>query len=173
MNSNRIGMAAAAVALLAGAVPMAAAQDGAVAALTITSPPTKADRAAQLRQDAEALFSQPKQWKKAVRLLEESAALREPSDPEGFECLLYAGRIRVAIGDLRGARVNLEKAAALALARGAVDQAAHAYIDAAHTAVKLNDGAGARALVDKAALLAESPLLTADQRQFLKSRITA
>lgn len=171
MKSNRIGLTAAAVALLAGAAPMAAAQDGAVAALTVTSPPTKADRAAQLRQEAEALYSQPKQWKKAVRLLEESASLREPSDPQGFECLQYAGRIRVALGDMRGARQTLEKAADLALARGAVDDAAHAYIDAAHTAAKLHDREGARALVDKATLLAESPLLTDTQRRFLHSRL--
>lgn len=173
MTAHRIGLAAAAMALLAAAAPMAAAQDGAVAALTITSPPTKAERAAQLRQEAESLFSQPKQWKKAVRLLEESAALREPSDPEGFECLLYAGRIRVALGDLRGARENLENAAALALARGAVDDAAHAFIDAAHAAMQLNDGEGARTLVARAALLTESPLLDETQRRFLKSRIKA
>jgi tetratricopeptide (TPR) repeat protein len=173
MKAKRIGLAAAAVAALVGVAPVAGVQDGEIAALVVTSPPTRSEKAAQLKLQAEALFSQPSQWKKAVRLLEQSAALRDANDAEGYECLLYAGRIRAAIGDMDGARAALEKAAEHALARGAIVDAAHAYIDAAHTAVALKDARGAKALVGKAALLSDSPLLSLDQRTFLKARISA
>jgi tetratricopeptide (TPR) repeat protein len=131
------------------------------------------DRAAQLRQQAEELFSQPKQWKKAVRLLEESASLREASDPEAYECLIYAGRIRAAMGDPSGARESLEKAGEHAMARGALVEAANAFIDAAHAAVALKDARGAQDLVDRARLLADSPLLSLEQRSGLKARLAA
>ena len=172
MKTNRIGLAAAAVAVLAVAAPVSADQDherSTVAA--ITTPPTKPDRAAELRRQAEALFSQPKQWRKAIRLLEKSAALRDANDPEGYMCLLYAGRIRAAIGDTEGARAVLEKAADQALARGSVVEAVTAFIDAAHAAVALRDVAGARDLLAKATLLAESPLLSAQDRSFIQARL--
>lgn len=173
MKTNRIGVAAAALAVLAGAVPAAALQNGDLAAVVMSSPPTNPERAAQLKRDAEALFSQPKQWNKAVRMLEQSAALRAGSDPEAYTCLVYAARVRAALGDMRGARIDFEKAAAQALARGAVVEAAHAYIDAAHAAVALRDAAGARELVDSARLLSESPLLSVADRTRLKARLSA
>lgn len=172
MRTYRIGLAAAAVAVLAVAAPAVADQDhDRSAAEVIATPPTKADRAAELKREAEALFSQPQRWRKAVRLLEKSAALRDANDPEGYMCLLYAGRIRAAIGDIEGARAVLEKAAAQALARGSVVEAATAYIDAAHTAVALKDAGGARELVGKATLLAESPLLSVQDRSFIQARL--
>ncbi|HEX6135756.1 MAG TPA: hypothetical protein VFZ24_17410 [Longimicrobiales bacterium] len=173
MRSRRIGLVAAAAAVLAGAVPGAAVQDGDIAALVPASPPTDPGKAAQLRRDAQELFSQPTQWKKAVRMLEESAALRPGSDAEAYDCLMYAGRIRAALGDMRAARTDFEKAAAQALARGDVVEAAHAYIDAAHTAVALKDARGARQLVDSATLLVESPLLPEVERTRLKARLNA
>jgi hypothetical protein len=172
MRTNRIGLAAA-VAALALAAPAVADQDDARRVVVeAATPPTTADKAAELRRQAEELFSQPKQWKKAVRLLEQSAALRDANDPEGYQCLLYAGRIRAAIGDTEGARTVLEKAAAQALARGSIVEAATAYIDAAHAAVAMKDGRGARELVGKATLLTESPLLSMQERSFLQARIT-
>ena len=171
MRTNRIGMAAAAVALLTMSAPAAADQyDDRVAAEEVT-PPTRADKAAELRLRAEALFSQPKKWKQAARLFEQSAALRHANDPEGYECLMFAGRIRAALDDIEGARTVLEKAAAQALARGSVVEAASAYIDAAHLAVALKDARGARELVAKASLLTESPLLSVQDRSSLLARI--
>lgn len=172
MKTNRISLTVAAVAMLAGAAPTVADQDGAVAMRDAAATrPLTSEKAEQLRRDAEALFSQPKEWKKAARLLEESAALRSANDAEGYECLVYAGRIRAAIGDMNGARVALEQAAAHALARGAIVEAAQAYIDAAHAAIALKDARGARELVDRAALLAQSPLLSAQQRALLNGRL--
>jgi hypothetical protein len=173
MKTNRIGLAAAAVAVLVVAAPAVADQDyERNTAVAISTPPTKAEKAAELKREAEALFSQPKQWRKAIRLLERSASLRDANDPEGYMCLLYAGRIRAAIGDTEGARTVLEKAAGQALARGSVVEAVTAYIDAAHAAVAARDAAGARELVAKATLLAESPLLSAQDRSFIQARLS-
>ena len=168
MKAKRISLT---VALLSWmlAVP-AIADQGADGAIRATPEP---DRAEELRNRAESLFSEPKQWKKAVRLLEKSAELREANDPEAYECLMYAGRIRAALGDLRGARIALEKAAAHALARGEVVDAANAFIDAAHAAAGLKDRVGAQALVDRATLLTQSPLLSVQQRSILEARISA
>jgi len=148
-------------------------QDGTISAVMPASAPPEADRAAELKRNAEALFSQPKQWKKAVKMLEESAALRSPNDPEAYTCLLIAGRIRAGLGDMRGARAALEKAAEQALARGAVLDAANAYIDAAHAAIAQKDAAGARSLIEAAQLLSGSPMLTVSQRSRLLARIQA
>jgi tetratricopeptide (TPR) repeat protein len=168
MTAKTIGLTMAMLTVLSAA-PVLADQRTQDVVRTTPEP----DRAAELRAQAEALFSQPKQWKKAVRLLEQSAALRDASDPEAYDCLVFAGRVRAAIGDYSGALKTLEKAAAHAMARGAIIDAAHAYIDAAHTAVALNDAAGAQDLVDRAALLTQSPLLTVEQRTFLKARLAA
>ena len=130
------------------------------------------DRAAQLREQAEALFSQPRQWKKAVRLLEQSAELRSADDAQAYDCLLYAGRIRAAIGDFGGARSALLKAADHAMARGAIIDAANALIDAAHASVELKDATGVRELVARATLLTASPQLSVEQRTALKERLS-
>lgn len=168
MNAKRISLTVAALAILSAA-PVLAVQ-GAEASVR---PDPEPDKAEQLRERAEALFSQPKQWKKAVRLLEQSAELRAADDPEAYDCLMYAGRIRAALGDVKGARINLEKAAEHALARGEIIDAANAFIDAAHAAAALKDGRGARELVERASLLTRSPLLSLQQRNQLQSRIAA
>lgn len=155
-------IAVAAVAVFAGALPAWAG---------MISDPPNSEKARELKAQAEALFSQPKQWKKAVRLLEQSASMRDASDPEVYSCLLYAARIQANLGDMDGAQQNLQKAAEHAMARGAVVEAAHAFIDAAHVAVANNDGQAARELVERAKLLTASPLLTAEQRDQITRRI--
>lgn len=168
MNAKRISLTVATLAILSAA-PVLAGQGAEAAARPAPEP----DKAGQLRAEAEALFSQPKQWKKAARLLEQSAALRDAGDAEAYDCLIYAGRIRAALGDLQGARLALEKAAAHALARGEIVDAANAFIDAAHAAAALKDARGARDLVERATLLTQSPLLSLHQRNLLQSRIAA
>jgi hypothetical protein len=162
-------MAIATVAVLAGAPPVSAKQFA--AETRMYDPTPKADKARELRAQAEALFTQPKQWRKAARLLEQSAELREASDPEAYSCLMYAGRIQASLGDWANARTNLEKAAARALARGAIVEAAHSYIDAAHVAAQEKQIAVARDLVGRATLLAASPLLSVDQKRMLDVRL--
>jgi len=136
-----------------------------------TSPEPDVDRARELKTQAEALFSQPKQWRRAVRLLEESASLREAQDREAGVCLALAGRLRDALGDYSGARATLAKAGDHALARGSVLEAAHAYLDAAHVAIKEKNADEARELVEKALLLSASPLLSAEQKEAVTRRV--
>jgi tetratricopeptide (TPR) repeat protein len=172
MSKTRV-MITTAITLLVVAGPAAGIQKSADGALAMAPPPDRIERAAELKLEAEALFPQPRQWKKAVRLLEQSAALRSASDPEAYTCLIYAGRIKAALGDNAGARVTLEKAAEHALARGAIVDAANAYIDAAHAAVQERDAQVAQQFLDRASLLADSPLLSVAQRTLLKSRLPA
>ena len=165
-------MMAAAVAVIGATMPASAMQNNDVVTVSATTPPNRnLDKARELRAQAEALFSQPRQWRKAVRLLEESARLRDASDPDAYMCLLYAGRIEAALGDLSGARENLEKAAAHAMARGSLVEAAHAYIDAAHVAADAKQVDIAKTLIQRATLLAQSPLLTAEQKAGLSARL--
>jgi tetratricopeptide (TPR) repeat protein len=158
------------VAAIAASAPVMAVQNGADAAATIHAAP--ADRAEALRKKAESLFSQPRQWGKAARLLEQSAQLRGASDPEAYVCLMYAGRLRAGMGDYEGARVALEKAAVHAAARGALLDAAHAWIDAAHAAIEGQDMERAAALAERAQLLSGSPLLSASQVEQITRRIS-
>ena len=164
-------MAIASVAALGSAVPANAMQFGPEA--MVYEPTPNPDRARALRLQAEELYSQPKHWKKAARLLEQSATLREANDPDTYTCLMYAGRLRAAVNDLPAARANLEKAATHAISRGAVIEAAHALIDAAHVASAEKDVAAAREFVRRAALLAESPLLSAEQKHVINARLKA
>jgi hypothetical protein len=131
----------------------------------------RTDRARQLRTEAEALFSQPDQSRKAVKLLEQSAQLRAADDPEVYTCLVYAARIQTTLGEFTAARLNLQTAANHALGRGAIVDAAHAYIDAAHLANKERQPRVARDMAQKARLLAGSPQLTTQQREQIAVRI--
>jgi tetratricopeptide (TPR) repeat protein len=158
------------VAAFTASAPVMAIQNDADATATISAP--AANRAEALRQKAESLFSQPRQWGKAARLLEQSAQLRGASDPEAYVCLMYAGRLRAGMGDFEGARVAFEKAAVHAVARGALLDAAHAWIDAAHAAIEGQDTERAAALAERAQLLSGSPLLSASQVDQITRRIS-
>jgi tetratricopeptide (TPR) repeat protein len=161
---------AAVVAAFAALTPVMAIQNDADATTTKVAEP--ADRAEALRQKAESLFSQPRQWGKAARLLEQSAQLRGAADPEAYVCLMYAGRLRGGIGDFAGASAALEKAAIHAAARGALLDAAHAWIDAAHAAIEGQDMERAAALAERAQLLSGSSLLSESQVEQITRRIS-
>jgi tetratricopeptide (TPR) repeat protein len=162
---------AAGAALALGASPTMAMQDARIA-MAAPEPPV-VERADELRAEAEALFPQPKRWSKAMRLLEESASLRAASDPAAYDCLVLAGRLAYAIGDNPGALQNLRKAAEHALARGAVMDAANAYIDAAHVAKAARNVGLAEELVERAQLLTMSPLLSDRDRAVIDHRLRA
>jgi hypothetical protein len=170
-TTMKITVAAAAFAVLAGSAPASARQQ--VAAVTATTEAPPSDRAVELRNQAEELYAQPAKWRKAARLLEQSAQLRTGADTEAYTCLLIAGRLRAAAGDYYGARNALEKAAEHAAARGAVMDAAHAYIDAAIAAIEDSNKVIAQDLLGKAQLLAKSPLLTEEQVREIGLRIKA
>jgi len=163
MSKQRIRKVLLAAMALSLALPLAARADG--------SPGPDKERARLLRARAEALFDQPTEWRHAARLLEESAGLRTADDPETYDCLLYAGRIRAGIGDFDAAAGLLEHAAEHALARGAVPEAAQAYVDAAFSAKAAKHGTQAAALLEKARLLTGSPALSAQEKELLLARI--
>jgi hypothetical protein len=145
------------IALLMPAAARAAASPG----------PTDAERAKQLRARAEALFDQPKEWRKAAKLLEASAALRSADDAEAYECLLSAARIRAATGDAGVSKKLFKRAAEHALARGIVMDAAQAYVFAAFAAKQARDVNGATELLERARLLTGSPQLSEHERRTL------
>lgn len=147
---------------------------GAQTQYAMAAPPEPvAERADELRAEAESLFSQPKRWEKAMRLMRESAELRTADDPEAFTCLMYAGQLGVAVGEYDAAYAALHAAAEHALARGALRDAASAYIDAAHAARLKQDVAAAKEMIERASLLATSPLLSASDRASLQYRLRA
>jgi hypothetical protein len=126
------------------------------------------------RLDAEALVVEENDWsqlKKAARLREEAAGLRTEDDPAGTVSLYWAARDRYYSGDAKTARVLMEKAADRALAMGDVLNAVTAYTEAAYICADIKDGDHMRTLATKARLLANSPLLTADQRDQLRTRL--
>jgi hypothetical protein len=124
--------------------------------------------------DAEALSYEQNDWsqlKKAARLREEAANLRAENDPAGTVSLYWAARDRYYSGDAKTARVLMEQAADRALAMGDVMNAVTAYTEAAYICADIKDGERMRTLATKARLLANSPLLTAEQRFQLRNRL--
>jgi tetratricopeptide (TPR) repeat protein len=162
MRMLKTALVVSAMAMGAAAVPVQAAQPAGTEERT--------ERARALKAEAEALFNQPTEWRRAARLLERSAALRDATDAEAYNCYVLAGRIRSALGEHGNARALLEKAAEHALNRGAVADAAHAFVDAAHHAVSVRDYAVAAAHVERARTLAASPLLSPEDRQSIARR---
>ncbi|HSJ05334.1 MAG TPA: hypothetical protein VK936_01445 [Longimicrobiales bacterium] len=162
---------AAGLALLVGLMGVGG-QAAAAAQVTDRAAPAP-ERAIELQRQAEALFSQPTQWRRAARLLEASAELRDEGDAGTYTCLVYAGRLRAAVGDHEGALRNLEAAAANALARGEVVEAAQAYIDAAYAAVDARRADEAHDMAARAGLLAQSRLISAEQRAAIIQRLGA
>ncbi|MEX1184519.1 MAG: hypothetical protein WEF86_15015 [Gemmatimonadota bacterium] len=124
-----------------------------------------------LQQEAEALFDDSREWKRAARLMEQSAELRSESDPGAYEQMAYAARLRWAAGDRNGAKKAFERAGELALARGEIADGARAYIDAAFAASAVGRAPEARKLITFAEGLAQSPQLSEEQRRELIARI--
>jgi hypothetical protein len=124
--------------------------------------------------DAEALAVEQNDWsqlKKAARLREEAAELRTPDDPAGTVSLYWAARDRYYSGDPKTARVLMEQTADRALAMGDVLNAVTAYTEAAYICADIKEAERMRTLASKARLLANSPLLTAEQRYQLRNRL--
>jgi hypothetical protein len=124
--------------------------------------------------DAEALSYEQNDWaqlKKAARLRELAAELRTPEDPAGTVSLYWAARDRYYSGDPKAARVLMEQAADRALAMGDVLNAVTAYTEAAYICADIKDGDRMRTLAAKAKLLANSPMLSAEQRLQLRTRL--
>jgi tetratricopeptide (TPR) repeat protein len=135
-------------------------------AMTIT-------RADELEAQAAALHDQLDRYSEAARLYKESAALRSAIDPRGVESLAMAAHLYHYANRLFDARKTMEQAAQRALARGDVLRASIANVDAAMFAYKQGNLSQTERLGRKALKLAESPLLTEEQRASIVNRLRA
>lgn len=129
------------------------------------------DPADRLAADAYRLFANRSTWARAARLLEQSAAMRSDDDPERAAAYAVAGRVYTHVGSHAAARRAFEASADAAAARGALVDAAHAFLDAAIAAAYSGDRIAASDFLHRGALLAESPHLDAGEKQGILRRI--
>ena len=131
------------------------------------------ERAVELYDRAVALLDSRHRWAEAASLLRRSAGSRAEADPAASQTMRFAGRVYAQAGEFGKSREAFTKAAELALARGSLVEAAHAYIDAAHAAAEQGEGDRAHALAEKAQRISTSPLLPADERLSIVSLVRA
>ena len=131
---------------------------------------TSSARADSLHEAAVALVAAHR-WGDAARLHRRSAQLRDADDPLGFRCLKEAAALAYAVGDRAGARADMAAAAAQALTRGDLREAALAYLDAAWIAQEQKNPRQVWELGHRAEMLADSPLLGAADRAAILRRI--
>jgi hypothetical protein len=113
---------------------------------------------------AVAMSNDSKRWRDAARLHRKSAALRPPDDSRAYRCLTTAANLSYGAKDLASAQSDMTTAAAQAMARGDVVQAAQAYADAAWLANERKRPDEVRTLASQAEVLASSPLISGPQR---------
>ncbi len=122
-------------------------------------------------QDSAVQFAQTGRWHEAARLYRRSAEFRAVEDPIGLQCLTDAAAVAYAAGDRSAARSDMAHAAERALARGDIRSAAMAYLDAAWIAQEQRKPDRVWDLGHRAELLAESPLLSENDRSAIQRRI--
>ncbi len=125
----------------------------------------------EARAERLARSAERRDWRIAAGLLRQAAHLRLPGDLGSVESLRVAGRIYHHLEDGKRARSAFLEAAELAVTYGDVEGAAHAYLDAASVAAERGEDLQVHELARKAALLSGSPLLTAAEREAIRSRI--
>ncbi|HKT61389.1 MAG TPA: hypothetical protein VJQ46_15145, partial [Gemmatimonadales bacterium] len=133
---------------------------------------TAVAQADSIHRAAEMLAENSHRWRDAASLHRQSAALRAPEDSLGYRCLNTAANLSFASNDLASAQSDKIAAAAQALARGDVENAAQAYADAAWIANerKHHDPEQVLTLARQAEVLASSPLLSSMQRTKILER---
>lgn len=129
--------------------------------------------AQRLFQEAFTLFADRESWGKAARLFERSGELRAAEDPDRVTAYLLAARLYVHVGSLKEAQQSFATAAEAAGARGAVMEAAHAYLDGAMVAMMRGREGEAEAMVQKGELLSHSPHLDSGEKSAIRTRIPA
>lgn len=155
---------------IAGVLLATAGLPGAVAAQYRLPTLVSSVRADSLHEAAAALVAAHR-WRDAARLHRRSADLRAADDPLGFRCLSEAAALAYATGDRTAARGDMAKAAGQALARGDLRAASLAYLDAAWIAQEQKDPRQVWELGHRAEMLADSPLLSAADREAILRRI--
>lgn len=126
-------------------------------------------RARELRERAESYFATPARWAYAADLLRESAEHLDEASPKRYQTLVTAARVFDQAGKLNSSRKTFEDAAQSAMARGALVDAAQAYVDAAHVAARQGKARLAVELTSRARLLADSPHLSSADRNAILS----
>lgn len=125
----------------------------------------------ELQDQAAALHDQPGRYSDAARLYRKSAALRSPTDPRAVESLATAAHLYHYANRLFDARKLMEQAARQALAGGDVLRASLFNLDAAFLAQEVGNQSEVNRLGRAALRLADSPLLTAEQRALIVDRL--
>lgn len=128
------------------------------------------DEAVRLETKAHSYLAEPTNWDRAASLLRRAAEFRSPADAGAVENLLLAARLSFYEGDEQRAVRDFESAGQLALARGDVIVAANAFTDAAWVAGSQGRGDRAHGLLNRAQLLANSPLIEEEERTHLRTR---
>ena len=127
---------------------------------------------AELRADAEALYTAPRaQWGRVVALHEQAARMAPLDDPGRVEDLWMAGTVSAGLGRQAEAAALLSQAGEAALEFGDLFRAGHAFVLAAYAAAKAGDLDTAKHLRAHAVILAESTLLPADLCDCLRQRV--
>ena len=123
-----------------------------------------------LAAEAKQHYANPKRWREAAKLHRRAAELHG-ADPQAVEQWRMAAWLYSASRDFASARAMMERAGEQAAAVGDIDAAANAYVDAALFA--LSDGRDDRlaALVQRARVLADAPLLPGARRSAILERI--
>lgn len=183
MRTGTMLRRAASAALFAGALPAVLAAQS-LAYASAAGVPSDVERAEELHARASRLAAETGDLSRArmrriASLHAKAADLFAADDPRGDECLMHAANLVHVANPERAARLT-EKAAERALARGDVVGAAHRYVDVASIVARAA-GQGeplpeewvpkARALADRALLLASSPLISPEDRDAIRSRI--
>lgn len=131
------------------------------------------ETAARLHAEAMTLVDDPERWYDAALLLERSAEELDVSEPRAAETMRFAGHVFAQAGRYDRARAALEAAGDLALARGDLAGAAHAFVQAAHAAVEGGSPGDARRVAWRATLIAESPVLSAAEKDRIRGLVPA
>lgn len=106
-----------------------------------------------------------------ARLHVAAARERDLGDPQAQRCLSKAAHLEYYAGNLKRAQRLLVEAAEVALQRGDIEYAAHTLLMAAIVAQELQNPISARALVQRAELLALGPTLGSEQRDRILARV--
>jgi tetratricopeptide (TPR) repeat protein len=131
----------------------------------------RTEKAAMLIAQAESLFRTAELPQRA-RLFEEAAELLPETDPRSSRALRRAGEVHYQLRNPARAMALMEKSAEAAAARGAVTEAADAYVAALLVALELNARAQARKFIDRAISLTSSPVMPETDRQRILRRIS-
>jgi hypothetical protein len=136
----------------------------------VTDRNAEADR---LERRAAALHDEPTRYGEGAVLYERAAGLRQPDDPRKVDALFHASRLYYHAGRTQQSVAVLDRAAEAAVATGDVIRAVTLMTDAAWLLASEGRTSEASALVSRARLLTNSPLLNEPERNELRRRLGA